>query len=192
MAITPFEMYKAQAEVLVPVVRALLAEIGPERTHALVSKAVGAHFHDMGKAFYGTLEGQDFGAKMNSLWKAYNVDGPLDYTIEQQTPETLYARVDGCRFAELYRGLNAPELGFLLCCGQDYPLTDGMHDKAVMRRPKTIMQGHDHCEFYWDVHETAEKRDAERGKELARVSVEQIRLLAREAKKRPSNPSDAP
>ena len=184
MAITPFEMYKAQAEVLVPIVRALLDEIGAERTHALVSKAIGGYFHGMGKSIYGQLEGADFGAKINALWKVYNVDGALDYSIEQQTEKTLYARVDRCSFNEFYRSLNAPELGFLLCCGQDYPLTDGMHGGAVMRRPKTMMQGHDHCEFYWDVHDDPAQHDAERGKELARVSVEQLRLLSREAAKK--------
>lgn len=184
MAITPFELYKAQAEILVPVVRALLDEIGTERTHALVSKAIGGYFHDMGKAVFPQLEGADFGAKINSLWKAYNVEGTFDYTIEQQTDKTLYARVDSCGFAKMYRGLNAPELGFLLCCGGDYPLTDGMHDGAVMRRPKTIMQGHDHCEFYWDVHDDPAQRNAERSKEVARVSVEQLRLLAKEAAKK--------
>jgi hypothetical protein len=184
MAISPYELYKAQAEILVPVVRALLDEIGTERTHSLVSKAIGPYFRDMGKAFFGQLEGGDFGAKMNSLWKAYNADGTFDYTIEQETEKTLYARVDACGFAKLYRDLNAPELGFLLCCGQDYPLTDGLHNGAVMRRPKTLMQGHDHCEFYWDLHEDSGQRDAERGKELARVGVEQMRLLAKEAAKR--------
>lgn len=183
MAITPFELYKAQAEILVPVVRALLEEIGPERTHALVSKAIGPYFHDMGKSIYPQLGGADFGAKINELWKVYNVEGTFDYSIEQQTDKTLYARVDRCGFAEMYRNLNAPELGFLLCCGGDYPLTDGMHDGAVMRRPKTMMQGHDHCEFRWDVHEDPAQRSAERGKELARVSVEQLRLLAKEAAK---------
>ncbi|MGH8519540.1 MAG: L-2-amino-thiazoline-4-carboxylic acid hydrolase, partial [Panacagrimonas sp.] len=82
-----------------------------------------------------------------------------------------------------YRSLNAPELGFLLCCGQDYPLTEGMDPSAVMQRPKTIMQGHDHCEFRWDVHQDPERVKAEKGAELARVKVEQIRLLKKEADK---------
>ena len=181
MAITPFEMYKAQAEVLVPIVRALLREIGAERTHQLVSEAIGEHFRGLGKSIFETLDGTDFGSKTKSLWELYNVDGPLDYKIEKQTPDSLHARVDGCRFAEFYRGMNAPELGFMLCCGQDYPITEGMDPNAVMRRPKTIMQGHDHCEFYWDKHADAEVAKAEKGKEVARVSVEQIRLLMKHA-----------
>ena len=184
MAITPFEMYKAQAEVLVPIVRALLGELGAERTHKLVSEAIGDHFRGLGKSIFENLEGADFGAKTQSLWDLFNVDKPLDYTVEQQTQDSFYARVNGCRFAEFYRSLDAPELGFLLCCGQDYPLTEGMDPKAVMRRPKTIMQGHDHCEFYWDVHEDPAVAKAEKGKEVARVSVEQIRLLMKHAQDR--------
>lgn len=183
MSITPFEMYKAQAEVLVPVVRALLREIGAERTHALITGAIGDHFKGLGKSIFEVVEGSDFGSKTKSLWDLYNVDKPLDWTIEKQTPESFHARVNGCRFAEFYRGLNAPELGFLLCCGQDYPLTEGMDPAAVMRRPKTIMQGHDHCEFYWDVHKDPERVRSEKGVELARVKVEQIRLLKKEADK---------
>ncbi|MCC2656101.1 MAG: L-2-amino-thiazoline-4-carboxylic acid hydrolase [Panacagrimonas sp.] len=194
MAISPFEMYKAQADVLVPLVRALLVELGAERTHKLVSEAIGEHFRGLGKSIFETLDGEDFGAKTHSLWKAYNVDNPLDYKIEKQTKDSLYARVDGCRFAEFYRGMNAPELGFLLCCGQDYPLTEGMDPNAVMRRPMTIMQGHDHCEFYWDVHADPAAAQAEKGKEVARVSVEQIRLLMKHAQDRAAapKPGEAP
>jgi hypothetical protein len=181
-------MYKAQADVLVPLVRALLVELGAERTHTLVSDAIGEHFRGLGKSIFETLDGQDFGAKTNSLWKLYNIDNALDYKIEKQTPDSLYARVDGCRFAEFYRGMNAPELGFLLCCGQDYPLTEGMDPNAVMRRPKTIMQGHDHCEFFWDVHADPAVAEAEKGKEVARVSVEQIRLLMKHAQDRAAAP----
>lgn len=180
MAITPFEMYKAQAEVLVPVVRALLRELGAERTHKLVSEAIGENFRALGKSIFESLEG-DFGTKTKALWELYNVDNPLDYTIVKQSPDALHARVDGCRFAQFYKSIDAPELGFLLCCGQDYPLTEGMDPNAVMRRPKTIMQGDDHCEFYWDVHENPERLASEKQKELARVRHEQVILFQKHA-----------
>lgn len=182
MAITPFEMYKAQAEVLVPVVRALLGELGAERTHKLVSEAIGENFRALGKSIFESLDG-DFGSKTKALWELYNVDNALDYTIEKQSKDALYARVNGCRFAQFYKSIDAPELGFLLCCGQDYPLTEGMDPKAVMRRPKTIMQGDDHCEFYWDVHEDAQRLEAEKSKELTRVRKEQVILFQKHADK---------
>lgn len=182
MAMTPFEMYKAQADVLVPIVRALLKELGAERAHRLVSDAIGENFRAMGKAIFESLDG-DFGSKTKKLWEIYNVDGSFDYTIEKQSKDAFHVRVDGCGFAKFFKSIDAPELGFLICCGQDYPLTEGMDQKAVMRRPKTIMQGDDHCEFYWDVHEDPQRLEAEKSKELTRVRKEQVILFQKHADK---------
>jgi L-2-amino-thiazoline-4-carboxylic acid hydrolase len=55
--------------------------------------------------------------------------------------------VTGCRYAKFYKELGVPELGFMLLCSLDYPMTEGFGADLEFKRTQTIMQGADHCDF---------------------------------------------
>src|SRR5262249_50778366 len=57
----------------------------------------------------------------------------LDYTVAHRQG-TYAIDVTGCRYAQFYKGLGQPELGFLRICGVDV-----LYMKRT--RPPTIMQG---------------------------------------------------
>ena len=169
MVATAFEIYKAQADVLVPVVKALASEIGEEHAQRLVRDALGDHFRNFGKTVFagiGEDEGEHFGKRVRSLIDMFAEGDALDYEVDEMTEERLRFRVTRCQYAELYKALGAPELGFMFVCYQDYPFTEGMDEKAVLDRPQTIMQGAPHCQFNWHVAKDAEDAVAEQeGKE---------------------------
>jgi hypothetical protein len=171
MAATALEIYKAQAQVLVPVVRELKAQIGEAKTHQIIRKALGEHFRNFGKVAFPTMKGENFGEKVHSLMDMFATEGALDWNINQKSDKELNFTVTGCRYAEFYKELGAPELGFMLVCGQDYPFTEGMDERAVLERPTTIMQGNGRCEFRWylakDQAEAQQKREAEESKNNA-------------------------
>lgn len=179
MTATPFETYKAQADVLVPVVRALIDELGRERAQKLVSDALGDHFRNFGKAAIAAVPGADFGEKLHTIVDMFAQGDALEWTVEHQGPDGLDFRVDKCAYAEMYKALEAPELGFLLVCTQDYPLTEGLDEGAVLRRPLTIMQGADHCQFSWRRTDDPAEVSAERGAEQVHAEAEQRRLFER-------------
>ena len=165
MTATAFEIYKAQADVLVPVVKALASEIGEERAQRLMRDALGDHFRSFGKAVFAGIEegdGKHFGKRVRSLMDMFAEGDALDYEIDEMTEEKLEFRVTRCQYAELYKALGAPELGFMFVCYQDYPFTEGMDEKAVLDRPQTIMQGASHCQFNWHVAKDAEAAAAAR------------------------------
>jgi|SRR5579859_113223 len=168
MAATALELYKAQAQVLVPVVRELKAQIGEAKAHAIIRQALGEHFRNFGKAAFGSLPEGNFGSKMHSLIDMFAAEGALDWKINKKTEEELEFTVTGCRYAEFYKALGAQDLGFMLVCSQDYPLNAGMDERAVLERPQTIMQGQGSCKFRWylaaDKKEAESKRAAEEAK----------------------------
>jgi hypothetical protein len=60
-----------------------------------------------------------------------------------------------CRYAEFYKALGEPELGFLLVCTADFATADGFGPDVKLTRTQTIMQGASFCDFrYKRVEET--------------------------------------
>src|SRR5690606_7487217 len=72
-----------------------------------------------------------------------------DLTIDtlRQDEGRLEFNVIGCRFAEMYRRMDAADLGFLLSCGRDFALSEGYSDALHLDRTQTIMQGASFCDF---------------------------------------------
>jgi hypothetical protein len=64
MDIPLIEQAKIQAQVLVPLVRALQAELGEERANALVRKAIGAAYRKFGEKWWRAQGARDVGEKM--------------------------------------------------------------------------------------------------------------------------------
>ena len=71
----------------------------------------------------------------------------VDYGVRGQSEDTFEVDVTGCRYAEFYKELGEPELGFLLVCTADFATADGFGSDIKLTRTQTIMQGASHCDF---------------------------------------------
>jgi L-2-amino-thiazoline-4-carboxylic acid hydrolase len=65
----------------------------------------------------------------------------------EKTADTFDVNVTGCRYAQFYKEMGAPELGFLLVCSADAPMAEGFGSGVELTRTQTIMQGASHCDF---------------------------------------------
>src|SRR5262245_14017330 len=61
--------------------------------------------------------------------------------------------VTGCRYAEFYKEIGAPELGFLLVCTADFAMAEGFGSGVQLTRTRTIMQGASYCDFRYVLKE---------------------------------------
>jgi L-2-amino-thiazoline-4-carboxylic acid hydrolase len=86
---------------------------------------------------------------MSSAFKTYARDSALDYTVVEQSEDSFAIDVTGCRYAEFYKELGEPELGFLLVCTADFPTAEGIGPDIKLTRTQTIMQGASHCDFHY-------------------------------------------
>ena len=66
MGITVIERVKIQAQVLVPLVKALQAELGEERANALVRKTLGDIFRRLGQQWWQSKQSEHVGDNMAS------------------------------------------------------------------------------------------------------------------------------
>jgi L-2-amino-thiazoline-4-carboxylic acid hydrolase-like protein len=147
MEVPLIEQIKIQAQALVPLVKALQAELGEQRANAIVRRALGEQYRKLGERWWRAQQGTDLGAKLASSFETFAGGGALDYDVVQQTSDAFDVNVTGCRYARFYQQLGVPELGFLLVCEADFPMTDGFGADVELTRTQTIMQGASHCDF---------------------------------------------
>ena len=84
---------------------------------------------------------------MTSAFTTYARDDALDYKIVEQSQDAFGIDVTGCRYADFYKELGEPELGFLLVCTADFSVAEGFGGDIKLTRTQTIMQGASHCDF---------------------------------------------
>ena len=147
MDVPLIEQVKIQAQILVPLVRTLQQELGEERAHALVRKAIGDLYRKYGEAWWRTQGAPGLGEKMAAAFAGFAAGGALDYEVVKKTGDAFDVNVTGCRYAQFYQKIGAPELGFLLVCSADFPMAEGYGASVELTRTQTIMQGASHCDF---------------------------------------------
>src|ERR1700749_2681302 len=147
MSATVLERARIQAQVLVPLVKALQAELGAARANALVRKTLGDLYRSYSEEFAKARNETDLGKFVASAFKTYARDDALQIDVLEQTPDAYAINIRRCRYAEFYKELGEPELGFLLVCTADFAVADGFGDDVKLSRTQTIMQGADRCDF---------------------------------------------
>jgi L-2-amino-thiazoline-4-carboxylic acid hydrolase len=147
MSLPIIEQAKIQARVLVPLVKALQVELGEQRANALVRSALGDIYRRYGEEFWRTKREKHLGTVMASAFASFARGDALDYDVREQSQDAFAIDVTGCRYAEFYKELGEPELGFLLVCSADFLMAEGFGPDIKLTRTQTIMQGASHCDF---------------------------------------------
>ena len=140
--ITLLERTKIQAEVLVPLIKAMEAEMGREQAHGLVRRALGGRIRE------SISEATSHGGSRETIEWALRISKAGDVQDHQRleaAADEINLDVTRCAYAEFFDQLNEPELGFLLVCSLDYDIADGAG--VTLERSQTIMQGGNHCDF---------------------------------------------
>jgi hypothetical protein len=149
VSIPVIQQAKIQAQVLVPLIKALQAELGQERANALVRSALGDIYRRFGEEFWRTKNEKSLGKAVASAFATYARDDALDYRVIEQSEDAFEFDVTRCRYAEFYQELGEPELGFLLVCSADFSVAEGFGPDVKLTRTQTIMQGAGHCDFHY-------------------------------------------
>jgi len=141
------EQVKIQAQVLVPLVKALQAELGEQRANALVRNALGDVYRRLGERWWRAKGSSHVGENMASAFASFAKGDAIDYRVRAHSQDAFEIDVTGCRYAQFYRELGEPELGFLLVCSSDFPFAEGFGPEVELTRTQTVMQGASHCDF---------------------------------------------
>ena len=139
---------RIQAQVLVPVMRALRAELGQDKADAIVRRAL----RDWSKQLFASI-GDDIEGSPRRKWAAMHqalaevTEREVTFDMLRQDEEALEFNITSCRFAEFFRALGEPELGALLVCETDVDIAAAGEGRVEFSRAQTIMQGAPCCTF---------------------------------------------
>ena len=139
---------RMQAQVLVPVLRALRAALGKDKADALVKQAL----RDWSKQLFAAIGDRIAGSPRRKWTTIQTVFGEVsgkevETRILRHDKEALDIDVTRCRFAEFFRALGEPELGALLICEADFDIVSVGEGEVSLERAQTIMQGAPSCTF---------------------------------------------
>lgn len=136
---------KIQAEVLVPLFKAFEAELGSDRARLIARDAL-QHSVRQG---YANLREKLPGNPIDLITGGIDIfaKNALEYEVISQSSEAFDFNVTKCAYAEFYKALGEPELGFLFVCGLDNAMAEGLGSDLEFKRTQTIMQGATFCDF---------------------------------------------
>jgi hypothetical protein len=139
---------RIQAQVLVPVLQALRAELGKARADAIVKQAL----RDWSKQLFAAI-GDSVDGSPRRKWAAMhtamaeNTERDVTVDMRRHDKEALEFDITHCRFAEFFRALGEPELGALLICETDFDIAAAGGSEVTLTRDQTLMQGAPSCTF---------------------------------------------
>src|ERR1700682_5183009 len=139
---------RMQAQVLIPVLRALRAELGKDKADAIVKQALRDWSKQLFAAIGDGIEGSPRRkwATIQSVWG--EVSGrEVELEVRRHDKEALEIDVTHCRFADFFRAFGEPELGALLICETDFDVAAAGKGEVSLDRAQTIMQGAPSCTF---------------------------------------------
>lgn len=151
--LTLLEEARVQAKVLVPVLRAFRAELGEERANEIAREALYAWWLAIARSG-GVQPDAHPRKRLNAAFAAGGYapePAALDIDPIRSDLEVQQFNVTGCRYANFFREIGEPDLGFMLLCNADNAFTEAAGPGLELVRTQTIMQGANHCDFKWQV-----------------------------------------
>jgi hypothetical protein len=156
MDITYYEHYKSVSSKLVSLIRKLEETLGKEKAHKIVSEWAEMNaIEDLERVMDEEKNPIESFEDVKVLLRRWVAD--LDKNIEsvsitEETSSKSLCIVKECIHAKIFNELGAPDIGYLLYCKHDFPATPVIHPKMKLRRDKTVMEGHECCnfEYYWE------------------------------------------
>src|SRR6201993_4585988 len=142
---------RIQAQVLVPIMRALRSELGKDKADAIVRSAL----RDWPDKIFATMR-HDIEGSNPRKWAVFQAALPdaaereVTYETHRQDKEALEFDVTSCRFADFFRALDEPELGALLVCRTDFDIAAVSDGAVSLDRKDTLMQGGPCCTFRYN------------------------------------------
>jgi L-2-amino-thiazoline-4-carboxylic acid hydrolase len=141
---------KIQARVVIPIVRALERELGEERAHSIVGRAIAESYAEWQVKTVSAQHSHPKDVDIEGHW-------PIETEVVEDTDSTFAINMTRCRFAEYFRTIGAADVGALLTCGVDFAAEAVLRPDWEFRRSQTLMGGASHCDFRWRLRDSAER-----------------------------------
>lgn len=147
-SVSLLEEVKLQAQVLLPVLRALREKLGKAEADKLIGEALTTWSRDLYHRI-GAEKPGDARGKWDAIWADLRprIGDAIDRQMLRDDAEARDYNVTRCSYAEFFKALGEPELGGILLCDIDFHIAEVGEPAIEFRRTQTIMKGAAYCDF---------------------------------------------
>lgn len=144
--ISHLQRRRIESRVLIPFIEACRENFGDAATRTLVAKTIRTLAVTDGASWAETY-GNDLDGLKKVAEEVWAGGGSLEIDVQDGDDDQFNFNVTGCKYAEFYKDLGMPELGFLVHCSRDFAMIDGFDPNLELTRTQTVMEGASHCDF---------------------------------------------
>jgi len=138
----------------IPCLKGLAKEMGIDKLIKVLKKAASESAAQRQRDWVKTLPKNDFAAflAISKSRKNRFVKHILTDQIVEKSDKFLRTKITECLWAKIFQESDAADIGYAGICYPDFAMTSAFNPKIKLIRPKTLMQGHDCCDFqyYWE------------------------------------------
>ncbi len=156
LTLTYKEYITAKYRSLVLLVREMEQTIGKVKSHGIVEKTFNDRMFNLVREELKELgpvnEFADFVMIEKEENESIEVRNKVTIRYVKDTELELGMQVTECLDAEVFKELEAEDIGYLVVCNPDHAYARTCNPCVKLRRNKTLMQGDDYCDhlWYWD------------------------------------------
>jgi L-2-amino-thiazoline-4-carboxylic acid hydrolase len=136
------EATKIQARTVIPIVKALEAELGKEKAHEIVGRAIASNH-------LAWMEKRGAEPTAHPRDRGESPSFPVESEVIDDGEDSYGCNFTSCAFADFFCSIGEPEIGALMTCGVDFATEDHLRPGWEFTRTQTRMQGADFCDFRW-------------------------------------------
>jgi hypothetical protein len=138
----------------IPCLKGLAKEMGKDKFIEMLKKAASESVAQRQREWVKTLPKNDFAAFLSISESSPNrfVKHVLTRQELEKSDKFVRTKITECLWAKIFQDSDAADIGYAGICYPDFAMTSAFNQKIKLIRPKTLMQGHDCCDFqyYWE------------------------------------------
>lgn len=136
-----------EALMIKPFLAAFGRELGQDKVDEIVREVVTDIAKKQGAQYAEELGGNGL-EQMMAQEQAWRANDALEMeSVISEDGRSMSQTIKRCAYVDMYERIGMKELGYQLSCFRDYPFYEGFNEQMKMTRSKTLMQGHDCCDF---------------------------------------------
>ena len=136
-----------QAPIVSSIINGFIEELGEERTLEIVSKVIEKDAIVSGRLLADKYKGNSMSELSKLIREVWCDEGAMVIDVLKENENEFRFNVLECKYAEVYKKLEVPELGKCLSCERDFSFNDGFNPEIKLERTQTIMEKANHCDF---------------------------------------------
>lgn len=140
------EKRKIEVEAIKPLIQEMEKQMSFEEINNLLIKINEQEAFERGAKQSPGFE-EEIISKLFEDVKTWGNGGEMEILYHEKTDRTLNFDVKKCPYHELYKSLGMQHYGVAFSCCRDEAFASGFHNKLKLKRTKTLMEGHDVCDF---------------------------------------------